>query len=127
MELKKIYIKKLETIGFDTTKLYINDYSKSSVVSFSTKKNGEIFNIRMVFYKKDYDYEIVVRKKVNVIDRMTALEKINDYNMLHDQMSFFLENDDIYGVRSFELYEGDPQSFLDNITNTLNILASNNI
>lgn len=127
MELKKIYIKKLETIGFDTTKLYINDYSKSSVVSFSTKKNGEIFNIRMVFYEKNYDYEIVVRKKVNVIDKMIALEKINNYNMLHDQMSFFLENDDIYSVRSFELYEGDSQSFLDNITKTLTILASNNI
>lgn len=127
MELKNIYIKKLETIGFDTTKLYINDYSKSSAVSFSTKKNGEIFNIRMVFYEKNYDYEIVVRKKVNAIDRMTALEKVNDYNMLHDQMSFFLENNDIYGVRSYKLYEGDSQSFLDNITNTLTILSSNPI
>lgn len=91
------------------------------------KKNGELFSISVIFYKGSYEYEIVISKNIKVIDRMNVLEQINNYNKMYYRMAFFLENNDLYGLRSYERYDGNPQSFLNNVVNLLNILTSTNI
>ena len=127
MKLKKIYIKKMETIGLDTSAMHVEDYEEKSIISFTDERSGEVFIISMVFYKDDYNYEVVVRKKVNVIDRLNVLEKINKCNMIYSKLSFFLESNEIYGLRYYNKYEGDPDIFAINIVNALKILSANNI
>ena len=127
MNLKEEYIKKLADIGLDTTKVHVEDFENFSVVSFSDKEQEDKYNVAVYFLKEDVDYEVIVRKQVNVIDRTKALEKINEYNRVYSKLSFYLEGDDIYALRSYEKYEGDPQEFIDTIAIVMDFISSNNI
>lgn len=127
MNLKEEYIKKLKSSGLDTTNLYIEDLEEKSIVSFIDEINGETFVITMNFYKEDYNYRIVISKKIKVIDKLNVLEKINNYNRICYRMTFFLENNKIYGIRSYERYKGDSQEFIDNIAVLYPVLTSTGI
>lgn len=127
MNLKEEYLKKLADIGLDTTKVHVEDFENFSVVSFSDKEQEDKYNVAVYFLKDDVDYEVIVRKQVNVIDRTKALEKINEYNRVYSKLSFYLEGDDIYALRSYEKYEGDPQEFIDTIAIVMDFISSNNI
>lgn len=127
MNLKEEYLKKLADIGLDTTKVHIEDFENFSVVSFSDKEQEDKYNVAVYFLKDDVDYEVIVRKQVNVIDRSKALEKINEYNRGYSKLSFYLEGNDIYALRSYEKYEGDPQEFIDTIAIVMDFISSNNI
>ena len=127
MNLKEEYLKKLADIGLDTTKVHVEDFENFSVVSFSDKEQEDKYNVAVYFLKEDVDYEVIVRKQVNVIDRTKALEKINEYNRVYSKLSFYLEGDDIYALRSYEKYEGDPQEFIDTIAIVMDFISSNNI
>lgn len=127
MNLKEEYIKKLKSSGLDTTNLYIEDLEEKSIVSFIDEINGETFVVTMNFYKEDYNYRIVISKKIKVIDKLNVLEKINNYNRICYRMTFFLENNKIYGIRSYERYKGDSQEFIDNIAVLYPVLTSTGI
>lgn len=127
MNLKEEYIKKLKSSGLDITNLYIEDLEEKSIVSFIDEMNGETFVVTMNFYKGDYNYRIVISKKIKVIDKMNVLEKINNYNRVCYKMTFFLENNKIYGIRSYERYKGDSQEFIDNIAVLYPVLTSTGI
>lgn len=127
MNLKEEYIKKLADIGLDTTKVHIEDFENFSVVSFSDKEQEDKYNVAVYFLKDDVDYEVIVRKQVNVIDRTKALEKINEYNRVYSKLSFYLEGNDIYALRSYEKYEGNPQEFIDTIAIAMDFISSNAI
>lgn len=127
MNLKEEYLKKLADIGLDTTKVHVEDFEQFSVVSFSDKEQEDKYNVAVYFLKEDVDYEVIVRKQVNVIDRTKALEKINEYNRVYSKLSFYLEGDDIYALRSYERYGGDPQEFIDTIAIVMDFISSNNI
>lgn len=127
MNLKEEYLKKLADIGLDITKVHVEDFENFSVVSFSDKEQEDKYNVAVYFLKEDVDYEVIVRKQVNVIDRTKALEKINEYNRVYSKLSFYLEGDDIYALRSYEKYEGDPQEFIDTIAIVMDFISSNNI
>lgn len=127
MNLKEEYLKKLADIGLDITKVHVEDFENFSVVSFSDKEQEDRYNVAVYFLKDDVDYEVIVRKQVNVIDRTKALEKINEYNRVYSKLSFYLEGDDIYALRSYEKYEGDPQEFIDTIAIVMDFISSNNI
>ena len=89
MNLKEEYIKKLKSSELDTTNLYIEDLEEKSIVSFIDEINGETFVVTMNFYKEDYNYRIVISKKIKVIDKLNVLEKINNYNRICYRMTFF--------------------------------------
>lgn len=127
MNLKEEYLKKLADIGLDITKVHVEDFENFSVVSFSDKEQEDKYNVAVYFLKEDVDYEVIVRKQVNVIDRTKALEKINEYNRVYSKLSFYLEGDDIYALRSYEKYEGDPQEFIDTIAIVMDFISSNSI
>lgn len=127
MNLKEEYIKKLKSSGLDITNLYIEDLEEKSIVSFIDEMNGETFVVTMNFYKGDYNYRIVISKKIKVIDKLNVLEKINNYNRICYRMTFFLENNKIYGIRSYERYKGDSQEFIDNIAVLYPVLTSTGI
>lgn len=127
MNLKEEYIKKLKSSGLDITNLYIEDLEEKSIVSFIDEMNGETFVVTMNFYKGDYNYRIVISKKIKVIDKLNVLEKINNYNRLCYKSTFFLENNKIYGIRSYERYKGNPQEFIDNIAVLYPVLTSTDI
>ena len=127
MNLKEEYLKKLADIGLDITKVHVEDFENFSVVSFSDKEQEDKYNVAVYFLKEDVDYEVIVRKQVNVIDRTKALEKINEYNRVYSKLSFYLEGDDIYALRSYKKYEGDPQEFIDTIAIVMDFISSNNI
>lgn len=127
MNLKEEYIKKLKSSELDTTNLYIEDLEEKSIVSFIDEINGETFVVTMNFYKEDYNYRIVISKKIKVIDKLNVLEKINNYNRICYRMTFFLENNKIYGIRSYERYKGDSQEFIDNIAVLYPVLTSTGI
>lgn len=127
MNLKEEYIKKLADIGLDTTKVHVEDFEQFSVVSFSDKEQEDKYNVAVYFLKEDVDYEVIVRKQVNVIDRNKALEKINEYNRVYSKLSFYLEGNDIYALRSYERYGGDPQEFIDTIAIVMDFISSNAI
>lgn len=127
MNLKEEYIKKLKSSGLDITNLYIEDLEEKSIVSFIDEMNGETFVVTMNFYKGDYNYRIVISKKIKVIDKLNVLEKINNYNRVCYKMTFFLENNKIYGIRSYERYKGDSQEFIDNIAVLYPVLTSTGI
>lgn len=127
MNLKEEYIKKLADIGLDTTKVHVEDFENFSVVSFSDKEQEDKYNIAVYFLKGDVDYEVIVRKQVNVIDRTKALEKINEYNRVYSKLSFYLEGNDIYALRSYERYGGNPQEFVDTIAIVMDFIFSNPI
>ena len=44
------------------------------------------YNIATYFFKEGKDYEIIVRKQVNVVNRNEALEKINNYNKVYSKL-----------------------------------------
>lgn len=127
MNLKEEYIKKLKSSGLDITNLYIEDLEEKSIVSFIDEMNGETFVVTMNFYKGDYNYRIIISKKIKVIDKLNVLEKINNYNRLCYRMTFFLENNKIYGIRSYERYKGNSQEFIDNIAALFPVLTSTDI
>lgn len=127
MNLKEEYLKKLADIGLDTTKIHVEDFENFSVVSFSDKEQEDKYNVAVYFLKEDVDYEVIVRKQVNVIDRSKALEKINEYNRVYSKLSFYLESKDIYALRSYERYGGDPQEFIDTIAIVMDFISSNAI
>ncbi len=127
MNLKEEYIKKLKSSGLDTTNLYIEDLEEKSIVSFIDEMNGETFVVTINFYKGDYNYRIIISKKIKVIDKLNVLEKINNYNRLCYRMTFFLENNKIYGIRSYERYKGNSQEFIDNIAALFPVLTSTDI
>lgn len=127
MNLKEEYIKKLKSSELDITNLYIEDLEEKSIVSFIDEMNGETFVVTMNFYKGDYNYRIVISKKIKVIDKLNVLEKINNYNRICYRMTFFLENNKIYGIRSYERYKGNPQEFIDNIAVLYPVFTSTDI
>lgn len=127
MNLKEEYIKKLKSSGLDTANLYIENLEEKSIVSFIDEMNGETFVVTMNFYKEDYNYRIVISKKIKVIDKLNVLEKINNYNRICYRMTFFLENNKIYGIRSYERYKGNPQEFIDNIAVLYPVFTSTDI
>ena len=127
MNLKEEYLKKLADIGLDTTKVHVEDFEQFSVVSFSDKEQEDKYNVSVYFLKEDVDYEVIVRKQVNVSDRNKALEKINEYNKVYSKLSFYLESNEIYALRSYERYGGDPQEFVDTIAIVMDFIFSNPI
>lgn len=127
MNLKDEYLNKLKSIEIDTTNIAIQDYEKFSIVSFSDEVEGELLNISVTFFVDDLDYEIIIRRKVEVIDRGQSLEKINAYNTKYSGVAFYLEGDELYVIRILERFDKDIQEVLTNITTIIEIILLNDI
>ena len=112
MNLKDEYLNKLKSIEIDTTNIAIQDYEKFSSVTF---------------FVDDLDYEIIIRRKVEVIDRGQSLEKINAYNTKYSGVAFYLEGDELYVIRILERFDKDIQEVLTNITTIIEIILLNDI
>ena len=97
MNLKDEYLNKLKSIEIDTTNIAIQDY------------------------------EIIIRRKVEVIDRGQSLEKINAYNTKYSGVAFYLEGDELYVIRILERFDKDIQEVLTNITTIIEIILLNDI
>lgn len=127
LNLKEEYIKKLEDIEIDTTNLLIEEYKGFSIVSFSDKISEELLNVSVTFFEDDLDYEIIIRRKVNVEDRFISLEKINAYNIKYSGIAFYLEDNEIYSIRTMETYENDMDEILVSISGIIEIILLNDI
>ena len=81
MYMKQQYIDKLKEFGINISNSNVEEYSNFSIVSFSDMMDGEVINVSVTFFKDDsLDYEIIIRRRVNIKDRLSSLEKINNYN-----------------------------------------------
>lgn len=79
--MKQQYIDKLKEFGINISNSNVEEYSNFSIVSFSDMMDGEVINVSVTFFKDDsLDYEIIIRRRVNIKDRLSSLEKINNYN-----------------------------------------------
>ena len=85
------------------------------------------YNIATYFFKEGKDYEIIVRKQVNVVNRNEALEKINNYNKVYSKLQFYLESNEIYAIHSFQQYENAPKEFINAIGVAIDFISSNDI
>ena len=128
MDLKKKYIDKLEELGVDVSELDIEEYKRASVVSFFSILEGEQVNLSIAFFKDDsLNYEIIVRRQVDVKDRLASLEKINDYNSKSSGITFCLEGNELYAVRTMKRFEDDIQEILSSASSLIEIILQNDI
>ena len=127
MVLKENFINMLQSLGIDVTKLSIEDYEECSIVSFSDKVEEELINVSVTFFKDNTDYEIIIRRKVDIANRTQALEIINSYNKNYSGVAFYIENNEIFAIRSLERYENEIQEILTNISVITEIILLNEI
>lgn len=127
MVLKENFINMLQSLGIDVTKLSIEEYEEFSIVSFSDKVEEELINVSVTFFKDNTDYEIIIRRKVDIVNRTQALEIINAYNINYSGVAFYIENNEIFAIRSLERYENEIQEILTNISVITEIILLNEI
>lgn len=127
MNLKEKYIHKLETLGVNKNEIFIEDYDRFSIVSFSDQVDDELLNIAITFFMDNLDYEIIVRRKFGIENRLVSLEKINALNSKYSGVAFYLEGDEIYAIRILEKYDSDVQEILTSITTMIEIILLNDI
>lgn len=127
MNLKEDYINKLNSINIDTTRISIKDFDNFSIVSFSDELENELLNIAVTFFKDDPDYEIIIRRKVNVTNRIQTLEKINAYNIRYSGVAFYLESEEIFAIRILEKLEENIQEVLTNAATLIEIILLNDV
>lgn len=128
MDLKKEYISKLEELGVDVSGLDIEEYEKASVISLFSTIEGKELNVSVAFFRDDSsNYEITVRRIVDVKDRLASLEKINDYNSKSSGTTFCLEGNELYAVRTMKRFEDDIQEILSSASSLIEIIIQNDI
>ena len=128
MNLKKEYINKLEELGIDESDLDIEEYEKASVISLFSTIEGKELNVSVAFFKDDsLNYEVTVRRMVNIKDKLASLEKINDYNSKSSGITFCLEGNELYAVRTMKRFEDDIQEILSSASNLIEIILQNDI
>lgn len=128
-KLKRLYLKKLKSIGIDISAVGIEDYSNFSIVSFSDEVDGELLNVSVTLFENEPFYEVIVRRKVDVKDheRLDVLEKINKLNTRFSSVAMYLEDPEIYSIRLMERFMGKPEEILVNISEATNIILKNDI
>ena len=128
MDLKKKYIDKLEELGVDVSELDIEEYEKASVISLFSTIEGKELNVSVAFFRDDSsNYEITVRRMVDIKDKLASLEKINDYNSKSSGITFCLEYNELYAVRTVKRFEDDIQEILSSASSLIEIILQNDI
>ena len=123
MKLKDKYIKKLESLDINVGDIYQKDYEDFSIVAFSDKVNGDMINISITFFDND-DYEIILRREVKDLNFEKALSVINEYNKNFSGVAFYIDDNNLYCIRSSETYKGDLQEIFVNISSIIEIIST---